>query len=85
VPKKIKRIEIEKSCDSSIKPTKVRINQGISFSFKYYQNRHDKFSCGDKEITYCLALLDRLKDLSTMSVQELLVNRSKTLRCHPIS
>lgn len=85
MPKKIKRIEIEKSCDSSIKPTKVRINQGISFSFKYYQNRHDKFSCGDKEITYCLALLDRLKDLSTMSVQELLVNRSKTLRCHPIS
>jgi hypothetical protein len=73
VPKKIKRIEIEKSRDSNIKPTKARINQGISFSFKYYQNRHDKFSCRDKEIAYCLALLDRL------------VNRSKTLRCHPIA
>lgn len=73
MPKKIKRIEIEKSRDSNIKPTKARINQGISFSFKYYQNRHDKFSCRDKEIAYCLALLDRL------------VNRSKTLRCHPIA
>lgn len=85
MPKKIKRSEIEKSRDSNIKSIKSRINQGISFSFKYYQNGNDKFSCSDKETTYHLALMDRLKDLSSMSVQELLVNRSKTLRCHAIA
>ncbi len=85
MPKKIKRIEIEKSLGSSIYLTKARSDQGISFSFKYYQKRHDKFSCSDRESTYCLVFLDKIKDVSTMSVQELLVNRSKTLRGYQIS
>ncbi|MHC5610983.1 MAG: hypothetical protein ACYTXA_08185 [Nostoc sp.] len=29
-------------------------------------------------------MLDRLKALSSLTAQELLVNRSSTLRCHPI-
>ncbi|MEH2245093.1 hypothetical protein [Nostoc sp.] len=58
--------------------------QGISFSFKYYQDSNSKFSCSEKEVIYWLTLLDRLKALSCLTAQELLVNRSSTLRCHAI-
>ena len=39
----------------------------------------------DREIAYWLTLLDRLKGLSGMTVQELIKSRSKALRCHPIA
>ncbi|PSF35601.1 hypothetical protein C7H19_16045 [Aphanothece hegewaldii CCALA 016] len=32
-----------------------------------------------------MTLLERLKALSSLTAQELLVNRSSTLRCHPIN
>ena len=59
--------------------------QGISFSFKYFQENHDKFSVQRKDYKYWLSLLDRLKALSTLSAEEILLNHSKTLRCHSIS
>ena len=83
MPKKIKKTAVPKASTSGIKSTKLK-SQGISFSFKYYQDRHEKFSCCEKPATYWLTLLDRLKALSVLSAQELLVNRSSTLRCHPI-
>jgi hypothetical protein len=58
--------------------------QGISFSFKYFQDNHSKFACNDGEIGYWLTLLGRLKALSGLTAQELLINRSSSLRCHPI-
>jgi hypothetical protein len=56
----------------------------ISFSFKYFQGDHNKFSGNSQAISYWLTLLDRLKALSSLTAQELLVNRSSSLRCHPI-
>jgi hypothetical protein len=56
----------------------------ISFSFKYFQRDHSKFSGNSQAISYWLTLLDRLKALSSLTAQELLVNRSSSLRCHPI-
>ncbi|MFN6517993.1 MAG: hypothetical protein RMY29_026390 [Nostoc sp. CreGUA01] len=82
--KKIKKTEVAKDGTSGIKSTKLKLPQGISFSFKYYQDSHNKFSCSKKEAIYWLTLLERLKALSSLSAQELLVNRSSTLRCHPI-
>ncbi|MEH1889470.1 MAG: hypothetical protein V7K92_08405 [Nostoc sp.] len=82
--KKIKKTEVAKDGTSGIKPTKLKPLQGISFSFKYYQDSNSKFSCREKEVIYWLTLLDRLKALSSLTAQELLVNRSSTLRCHPI-
>jgi hypothetical protein len=83
VAKKIRKSEIPKSGTSGIKSTKPKL-QEISFSFKYYQDDHDKFHCRDRESAYLLTLLERLRSLSGLSVRELLVNRSSTLRCHPI-
>lgn len=81
--KKIKKTDIAGSA-SGIKSTKLKPPQGISFSFKYYQHDRSKFSCIEKEVIYWLTLLARLKDLSSLGAQELLVNRSSSLRCHAI-
>jgi hypothetical protein len=83
VPKKIKKTKVPKASISRIESTKLK-PKGISFSFKYYQDSHNKFSCNEQAATYWLTLIDRLKALSSLSNQELLVNRSNTLRCHPI-
>ncbi|MEH1796470.1 MULTISPECIES: hypothetical protein [unclassified Nostoc] len=82
--KRIKKTKVAKDGTSGIKLTKLKPPQGISFSFKYYQDSNSKFSCSEKEVIYWLTLLDRLKALSSLTAQELLVNRSSTLRCHPI-
>ncbi|NJR15400.1 MAG: hypothetical protein HC785_06600 [Calothrix sp. CSU_2_0] len=73
-----------KDAPSGIRGTKLKPPQGISFSFKYYQDDNNKFSCMEKKVIYWQTLLKRLKDLSTLMVQNLLNNRSSTLRCHPI-
>ncbi len=82
--KKIKKTDVAKDTTLGIKPMKLKPPQGISFSFKYYQDSHSKFSCNGKAAIYWLTLLDRLKNLSGLMAQELLVNRSCTLKCHPI-
>ncbi|NJN22716.1 MAG: hypothetical protein HC812_18010 [Leptolyngbya sp. RL_3_1] len=72
-----------KATASRIASTKLTL-RGIGFSFKYYQNNHRKFSANEKTTAYWLTLMERLKAISGLSKQELLVNRSQTLRCHPI-
>ncbi|MBE9198001.1 MULTISPECIES: hypothetical protein [unclassified Nodularia (in: cyanobacteria)] len=84
MPKKIKKTDITKDSKLGIKPTKLKSSQGISFSFKYYQNGHTKFCCTERAVIYWLTLLDRLKALSSLTAQDLLINRSSSLRCHPI-
>jgi hypothetical protein len=66
VSKKIKKTKVPKTSTSGIKSTKLK-PQGISFSFKYYQDGHNKFSCNEKAATYWLTLIDRLKALSGLS------------------
>lgn len=82
--KKIKKTDVVKKGASGIKPPKLKPPQGISFSFKYYQDNHNKFSCRKKEVSYWLTLLDRLKALSTLTAQEFSADNSRTLRCHKI-
>lgn len=83
--KKIKKTDVVKNGASGIKLPKLKPPQGISFSFKYYQDNHNKFSCIKKEVSYWLTLLDRLKALSSLTAQEFLADNSPTLRCHPIN
>lgn len=82
--KQIKKTKVPKNSKSGIKPIKLK-PQGIGFSFKYYQSDHDKFSVKGKEPTYWPTLIARLKELSSLSSQELRENRSRALRCHPIT
>jgi hypothetical protein len=56
----------------------------ISFSCKYLDLEHRKFSINGRDFNYLSALLQRLKDLSSWQKLTLLTNGSKSLRCHPI-
>ncbi|HAT12838.1 MAG TPA: hypothetical protein DCS91_03890 [Microcoleaceae bacterium UBA11344] len=69
---------------SSIKRLDVKIPEGISFSFRYYQDDKDKFSIGGRDSRYLASLLRRLRDLSQLKAQEVINNQSKSLRCHGI-
>ena len=63
---------------------KIKIPEGISFSFRYYQDDKDKFFIGDRDARYLGSLLRRLRDLSQLKADELINNQSKSLRCHRI-
>lgn len=54
------------------------------FSFKYLQINHSKFHIDKIDIIYWQALIERLKNLSTLTPLELRQNTSKALRCHKI-
>ena len=83
--KKVKKNKVPKTTTSGIQPKKlIPQPKGISFSFKYYRDDNTKFSCQDKPTAYWIALIARLKNLSHISKQELLTNRSSSLRFHPI-
>ncbi|MEL6129295.1 MAG: hypothetical protein AAFN42_15825 [Cyanobacteria bacterium J06554_1] len=82
--KRIRKTEITKGRLSGIQAVAVK-PQGLSFSFKYFQQQNKRFSVCDRDIAYWLTLLARFKGLSGMTVQELLRSRSKAIRCHPIT
>lgn len=83
--KKIKKTETRKTQSSSgIKSTSTSPPLGISFSYKYFQCDHSKFSINGKDIDYLVAFLERLKNISSWKFQEFIVNNSKALRCHAI-
>ncbi len=83
---KIKKIKASNTQSSSgIKTTSTSTApQGISFSYKYFQSNHNKYSATDRNAEYLTALLERLRDISSWKALELISNRSSALRCHPI-
>lgn len=56
----------------------------INFSLKYLDNNSEKFLYTSHTGDYFCEVLDRIKNLSSLTKQELLSNRSSTLRTHPI-
>ena len=81
--KKIKQIKGTKKQSFEIY-TAVLKPVGMSFSFMFFQDNHEKYNCRDREISYWVAFLDRLKNLSSLTALEMMNNRSSALRCHPI-
>lgn len=84
--KKIKKADIRRQQSlSSINRLDVKIPEGVSFSFRYYQDDKNKFSIGGRDAKYLASLLRRLRDLSQLNAQEVINNQSKSLRCHGIA
>lgn len=81
---KIIPIDAKKSASSKIRANQPKLGC-VSFSLKYLQCNHSKFSIQNRDPLYLNALLERLPDLSSLSFQEIVSNRNKTLRCHPIN
>ncbi|HEY9850228.1 MAG TPA: hypothetical protein V6D28_12260 [Leptolyngbyaceae cyanobacterium] len=83
--KKPKKADLRRQPSSSnIKRQDVKIPEGVSFSFRYYQDDKDKFSIGKRDAKYLASLLRRLRDLSQLKSQEIINNQSQSLRCHGI-
>lgn len=83
--KKPKKADLRRQPSSSnIKRQDVKIPEGVSFSFRYYQDDKDKFSIGKRDAKYLTSLLRRLRDLSQLKYQEIINNQSQSLRCHGI-
>ena len=57
----------------------------VNFSFKYLNEKAEKFIYSNKDGRYFTTLKERLKAISGMSITELYANRSGALRCHPIN
>lgn len=82
---KIKKTEPKLAPSSSkIKPTKVESARGISFFYRYFNDGNDKFLVTNRDARYLEALIQRLRDLSTMTVNEITVTNAKSRRCHAI-
>ncbi|MEH2081355.1 MAG: hypothetical protein V7K89_15565 [Nostoc sp.] len=77
-------MEPQQAPSSRIKSTKVEPPRGVSFSYRYFQDSNNKFSISNKDARYLEAFIQRLRDLSTMTVNEISVTNAKSLRCHPI-
>ena len=74
----------KKKAQSKIVPSQPKPPANLGFSFKYLQTQNEKFSIRDRPPNYFTAFLERLRDLSTLTAQEVKMNRSQSLRCHPI-
>jgi len=66
------------------KTSTTKETKKISFSFKYLDSNHSKFSIDLQNTIYWQTLINRLKDLSGLTRLELIQNSSKALRCHKI-
>ncbi|MFB2896487.1 hypothetical protein ACE1CI_26545 [Aerosakkonemataceae cyanobacterium BLCC-F50] len=83
--KKPKKADLRRQTSlSNIKRQDVKIPEGISFSFRYYQDDKEKFSIDKRDAKYLSSLLRRLRDLSQLKADEVINNQSKSLRCHGI-
>lgn len=74
----------KKKPQSKIVPSQPKPPASLRFSFKYLQTQNPKFSVRDRDPNYFTAFLERLRDLSTLTAPEVKMNRSQSLRCHPI-
>ena len=55
----------------------------IIFYFRYLDLNHEKFNYNGKDVGYFHKLIERLRDVSQISVKDIGA-KGKSLRCHPI-
>lgn len=80
---KIRPTEVEGRSDS-IRATKIDDTAKVSFNFRRLNNKGGKFQYIEKDSSYFLKLLERLRDVSGMSRKEMTIQNYKSLRCHKI-
>lgn len=78
IPQKVKR-------GQRVPSVEALNSKFMGFSFKNLDLLHDKFSVSEKDKKYFVFVLERLKSLSTFTREELISNRSRSLRAHPIT
>jgi hypothetical protein len=63
---------------------KIGTNNLVKFSFKYLIKDNASFDFSGQEADYFLKLIDRFKDISSMTIKDFRANYSKSLRNHAI-
>jgi hypothetical protein len=63
---------------------KTGSNNLVKFSFKYLIKDNSSFDFTGQEADYFLKLIDRFKDVSSITIKDFRTNYSKSLRNHPI-
>ena len=82
--RKTRRIKARKPEHTSrIKATEIH-EELVRFSFRHLDFTDDAFKIENREAVYFITVLQRLKNLCGLKVIELMTNRSRTLRAHPI-
>lgn len=61
-----------------------QIAKTLSFSFKHLDHGNSKFAFVNQTGEYFCKVLERMKNLCSLTQDELLTNRSSSLRAHPI-
>ncbi len=80
----VKKAKHQKSSALGIKPATATNKILLRFSFKFFDHS-DKEVCPERfPDGYTQTLMQRLRDLSSWTVQEFISNRSSALRAHPI-
>lgn len=74
---------------SALKESKIKVSiaakqEHINFSFKFFDNKHKKFSIQKENAKYFLTVICKLKDYSSWDVKRLMSSRSSSIRCHKI-
>ena len=79
-PKHQSQTEINKAKES----IQIDFNSLLSFSFKYFKTVDGNFDPYSRDSDYFIVLLERIKELSRLTLQQFYSNRSQALRSHPI-
>lgn len=82
--KKRTRPKIVPDSTERIVSTQVGLEQQVCFNLQHFYQNHKKFSYHDRKPVYFCKLLERLKNLSTMTRKDLMGSRSKSIRFNPI-
>ena len=84
---KVKKQTIVKGSTAISDAKNIAINKAkelINFSFKYLDNEHPFFCFNKHNSLYFKEILNRIAELSKLSRQELISNRSPSLKSHRI-
>jgi len=81
-----KSIPTPKLSNGQIPFPTIPASELLSFSFKYLDCIHPKFSFRNREVAYYSKIFERMKNICTMKIGEIknTYGNSKALRCHSI-
>lgn len=82
MPSRPKKTTIPHS--GKIQKTSLAPPKGLSFSWKYFDTSHDVFNVVRQDTSYLLAFLKRLRNISSLTANEIRTDGTDSLRCHPI-
>lgn len=80
---KIKPAKVISGSDRIV-PSTVNKNEPVSFNFRRLKTEGDKFVYKDKDASYFNKLIERIRDVCSMTRLDMTIRNARSLRCHKI-